>query len=477
MLLNGLQCSGILTPQKQFDIEALGKVNQDGALRKVMVATAVASIANLDALAIEDLQQHFMNIFTDGSSDLSDWQIDLFHAIIAVANDISVKSEAQCPLFMEEDFLGGLKERLDLGRDDQYSMTQKLIERCAQTRTEWLQLEVQGKLTEVEARNKSILLSLLHTLLPAHIIPFARSSTGLESHRQTESNGLSEQSQKPQTQTDPQPNDTDDAFDEFLRRKEAAMKFALQAYENEEQPEERQSDEEPFVSAAGSKEDESSTHRNLVHAFAQSSGLPLHHPAPVAPMTTLPSTNITLRAAYDDARLAAHTRSLERKPPPSSPNATSNRKVWSAEEENTLMEGLEYVRGPHWCAILALYGENGSMSEVLKNRSQVQLKDKARNMKLFFAKHGLEIPEPLKAVTGELKKSKTNEVGSGEDTVIEAENASPRKDGEKDALSSKGSETMATTNGDVDDPDEGLPTNLLENVACAPPAGRAAVIA
>lgn len=43
------------------------------------------------------------------------------------------------------------------------------------------------------------------------------------------------------------------------------------------------------------------------------------------------------------------------------------------------------------------------MSEVLKDRNQVQLKDKARNLKLFFLKSGIDVPVYLQRVTGELK--------------------------------------------------------------------------
>lgn len=67
------------------------------------------------------------------------------------------------------------------------------------------------------------------------------------------------------------------------------------------------------------------------------------------------------------------------------------------------MDGLERVKGPHWSQILALYGAGGSISEILKDRNQVQLKDKARNLKLFFLKSGLEVPYFLQKVTGELK--------------------------------------------------------------------------
>jgi protein TBF1 len=67
------------------------------------------------------------------------------------------------------------------------------------------------------------------------------------------------------------------------------------------------------------------------------------------------------------------------------------------------MNGLDMVKGPHWSQILALYGKGGSHGEQLKDRNQVQLKDKARNLKLFFLKNSDEMPFYLKGVTGDLK--------------------------------------------------------------------------
>lgn len=67
------------------------------------------------------------------------------------------------------------------------------------------------------------------------------------------------------------------------------------------------------------------------------------------------------------------------------------------------MAGLDSVKGPHWSQILALYGDKGSVSTILRDRNQVQLKDKARNLKLFFLKSNIEVPYYLQCVTGELK--------------------------------------------------------------------------
>ena len=81
----------------------------------------------------------------------------------------------------------------------------------------------------------------------------------------------------------------------------------------------------------------------------------------------------------------------------------SQRRPWTTEEESSLMAGLDRVKGPHWSQILAMFGPGGTINEVLKDRNQVQLKDKARNLKLFFLKSGVEVPYYLQFVTGELK--------------------------------------------------------------------------
>jgi hypothetical protein len=89
----------------------------------------------------------------------------------------------------------------------------------------------------------------------------------------------------------------------------------------------------------------------------------------------------------------------------SSPSASSIRQPWNKPEEDALFAGLARVNGQHWSQTLALYGRRGgSISEVLKDRNQVQVKDKARNLKLRYLKTGREVPECLRGVTGELRK-------------------------------------------------------------------------
>lgn len=103
---------------------------------------------------------------------------------------------------------------------------------------------------------------------------------------------------------------------------------------------------------------------------------------------------------YERARLVTTAKVL---PTVRKPNPPSHRRPWTNEEENALMTGLDQVKGPHWSQILAMYGPGGTINESLKDRNQVQLKDKARNLKLFFLKAGIEVPYYLQAVTGDLK--------------------------------------------------------------------------
>lgn len=125
-------------------------------------------------------------------------------------------------------------------------------------------------------------------------------------------------------------------------------------------------------------------------------------PAAYGPLPSLPHISQTAptQVLYERARQAATTKSS---PAPRRAGLPSQRRPWTTEEENALMAGLDRVRGPHWSQILAMFGPGGTINESLKDRNQVQLKDKARNLKLFFLKSGIEVPYYLKYVTGDLK--------------------------------------------------------------------------
>lgn len=105
------------------------------------------------------------------------------------------------------------------------------------------------------------------------------------------------------------------------------------------------------------------------------------------------------------------------------------------------MAGLDRVKGPHWSQILAMFGPGGTISEALKDRNQVQLKDKARNLKLFFLKSGIEVPYYLKFVTGELKTRAPAQAAKQEARERE------RQQGEEDKAHVEGIEGMMALAG------------------------------
>ena len=116
------------------------------------------------------------------------------------------------------------------------------------------------------------------------------------------------------------------------------------------------------------------------------------------------SDSMSSQEVYRTARLHATMAEHEKKTQVT--NNKSSRRVWSRHEENALLDGLDRVGGPYWSRILALHGAGGTISEILKDRTQVQLKDKARNLKLWFLKERpQEVPNSLKHVTGDLKRS------------------------------------------------------------------------
>lgn len=114
------------------------------------------------------------------------------------------------------------------------------------------------------------------------------------------------------------------------------------------------------------------------------------------------NSNKPTHELYQDARIAATVRASQHRVAIQS-NPSSHRRPWNSEEERALMQGLDRVKGPYWSQILAMFGKGGTISEVLRDRNQVQLKDKARNLKLFFLKNNQEVPDYLKHVTGELR--------------------------------------------------------------------------
>jgi hypothetical protein len=63
---------------------------------------------------------------------------------------------------------------------------------------------------------------------------------------------------------------------------------------------------------------------------------------------------------------------------------------WTAEETTYLEEGMKRC-GTNWAGIEALYGENGTINQSLTRRTQVSMKDKARNEKRRRIREGLPL--------------------------------------------------------------------------------------
>ncbi|KAH6885884.1 telomere repeat binding factor-domain-containing protein [Thelonectria olida] len=141
------------------------------------------------------------------------------------------------------------------------------------------------------------------------------------------------------------------------------------------------------------------TQQNPYYSYTQTVPEP-QPPAPAPGENLPPNQTCPSSMLYDKARQAALTKNTSHT---RREGIHSTRRPWTQEEEKALMAGLDMVKGPHWSQILTLFGHNGSISDILKERTQVQLKDKARNLKLFFLKTNSEMPFYLQAVTGELK--------------------------------------------------------------------------
>ncbi|SCV03221.1 LAMI_0H06414g1_1 [Lachancea mirantina] len=124
----------------------------------------------------------------------------------------------------------------------------------------------------------------------------------------------------------------------------------------------------------------------------------------------------SINARFEIARQRTPEREVTPGPAVKKPK---EKRLWLKSEEEALVTALK-THGPAWSKILEQHGAGGSISEALRNRTQVQLKDKARNWKMYFLKSGLPVPDYLSKVTGDLerdeksrKRSKARKNSSG----------------------------------------------------------------
>ncbi|KAI4200516.1 MAG: hypothetical protein LQ350_003886 [Teloschistes chrysophthalmus] len=170
---------------------------------------------------------------------------------------------------------------------------------------------------------------------------------------------------------------------------------------------------------------------------------PQPRPTPTPTPTQTQTQTAPTSLLYERARLAATAKTTTLTPTGRRAGLPSARRPWTNLEEEALMSGLDAVKGPHWSQILAMHGAGGSVSENLKDRNQVQLKDKARNLKLFFLKSGVEVPFYLGFVTGELKTRAPGVVVLGD------------ADGDADAQAEPGADSNAAVEGRLADVESG----------------------
>ncbi|KAI0130370.1 telomere repeat binding factor-domain-containing protein [Xylariales sp. AK1849] len=164
----------------------------------------------------------------------------------------------------------------------------------------------------------------------------------------------------------------------------------------------------------------------LPYPQQQNASMQSTYQTPIGNETLPPNQSVTTEMLYEKARLMAAAKSNTHA---RREGSHSTRRPWSPDEEKALMMGLDMVKGPHWSQILTLFGAHGSINNVLAERTQVQLKDKARNLKLFFLKAESEMPYYLHCVTGELKTRAPSQAARKERAKINSEEDQARING------------------------------------------------
>ncbi len=99
---------------------------------------------------------------------------------------------------------------------------------------------------------------------------------------------------------------------------------------------------------------------------------------------------------------------------------------WTAEEEQALMTGLDMVKGPHWSQILQLFGPSGSISDILKDRSQVAAEGQGQKPQALLPQDGVGNALLPAARDGRAQNTRAD-AGSEEGGGREGPDSTPRK--------------------------------------------------
>ncbi|KAF2089051.1 hypothetical protein K490DRAFT_64260 [Saccharata proteae CBS 121410] len=399
-----------------IDPQTLGHLNstQLSIVRKANLAACMSSIFGSRHISLETIQEHFHDIVVLPDHPLQPWQCDLLLAIKTQAciealtkNQGEAYSEAKenvvRKFFPEQIELKILAKRN--APKNLLPNEQDFVKKCEQRRQEFLEraIDFPGALSLQAKYSFTELLDKIHACIPKSVEVLSNKVKSTHTHQHDTSKAIFSDG----IASFPQPVQRYQGFppvsyDDHLRRNMAMANAAINGPQNTGS---EMSASLPIYQAYPQ-----------VNAQQRSPFAPAHASAISSPSPTRQS--LPTQDLFDKARDTTTVRA-----PPSSrkPGVANQRRAWSLEEERALLDGLDQVKGPHWSQILALYGVNGTISEVLKERNQVQLKDKARNLKLFFLKSNVEVPFFLQGVTGDLRTRAPAQAAKLENAKLEEE--------------------------------------------------------
>ncbi|ELR02040.1 hypothetical protein GMDG_05202 [Pseudogymnoascus destructans 20631-21] len=398
------QTKKIYSQQKPFlsaDELNIREPEHRGTIRTTNLATFVSSVVGGQDVGFYELNDHFIETFVADGAELQtepgllylNLKTQMYLSAVSQEEQERTKDEVLDDLFPVS--LGDTLRARHPGSD----LTQSEIEfvKEANARREYLQNDSTDpdsiSILSEQYAWEDFLKNLSDHLKKAYeplIAPYMRRHAltapppSLHTQHQQHPNPTAEQTDPKPTHDPQQPQHPEPELDlgdlDIEQATRAATQHALQSigysqYDRQQQPQPQHLQQHPQQMTSYAPE----------------------YPAGAVPYHTQTAPTQVL---YEQARQAAVAKAS---PHSRRPGLPSQRRPWSTEEENALMAGLDQVKGPHWSQILALYGAKGQVSEILKDRNQVQLKDKARNLKLFFLKSNIEVPYYLQCVTGELK--------------------------------------------------------------------------
>lgn len=399
---------------------------------KANIAHAFISLLQPSERACQEIHDHFFDIFAPQKCKVREWQGDMLHDVKIQLYLASLKLGARSSSDLREDFFPiDLETRLRPNMaDDEYSTKAitNLLRKCNDTRAyldndepEIAALESKysfAKYSESLVKTFVVHVSEIRAVITATsslAVPKTLNSDKHPEHEprdSVESEQLDYEEDSPPLDSDDyeEEDDDDDEYDQETMIQEAA-KAAHAAL----------TDAPSLIHSNGQSASSNYVRGPTFSTFSSFSqqptaSFPAHHGtlahsslsftrslAAQAALARSAQPSISTQEQYEKARLVAMSKAVAKSSAKGNANTGSHRRPWDSKEEKALMNGLDHVKGPHWSQILAMYGIGGTISDVLKNRNQVQLKDKARNLKLFFLKSGLDVPPALEHVTGELK--------------------------------------------------------------------------